>query len=256
VNIIQTVLFGLVIMFSHFVEGITGFGCTVLALPFGISLVGIKTAVPTLVVIGWIIALYIVIIDFKNIIWKEYFKMVSVVIFGLPIGMWLFSNLSDVFLKKLLGIFMIVISTRGIILAFREKKLEIYPAENAKFFSKKTSDKFLYNVILFCGGIIHGAFSSGGPFIVIYATVALPDKSNFRATLCALWLTLNLILIVKNINQGVMSISIIKLVLCLLPFLIVGMVLGNIAHNRIKKDLFIKIVYAILFISGIFMFID
>jgi uncharacterized membrane protein YfcA len=254
-NIFQGVLFGIVIMVTHFVEGITGFGCTVLALPFAISLVGIKAAVPALVVIGWIIALYIVVIDFQNIIWKEYFKIVSVVIFGLPIGIWLFSNLSDALLKKLLGVFMILISTRGIIAAFRTKKFESCPTKKADFFCNKTVKKFLYNVILFLGGIIHGAFSSGGPFIVIYATGALPDKGNFRATLSALWLTLNLVLIIKNINQGLMSISILKLIFCALPFLIVGMVLGNMAHSRIKEDLFTKIVYVILLISGIFMFI-
>ena len=50
-------LFGMVVLITHFLEGITGFGCTVLALPFCIMLVGIKAAVPVLVILAWILAL-------------------------------------------------------------------------------------------------------------------------------------------------------------------------------------------------------
>ena len=41
-------LLGWVVLITHFLEGITGFGCTVLALPFAILLVGTKQAVPVL----------------------------------------------------------------------------------------------------------------------------------------------------------------------------------------------------------------
>jgi uncharacterized membrane protein YfcA len=102
-DILRTILFGLVVVVTHFVEGITGFGCTVLALPFAISLAGVKITVPVLVVVAWLLALYIIIVDFKNIVWKEYLVIVSFVILGLPIGMWMFGNLPESELKKLLG---------------------------------------------------------------------------------------------------------------------------------------------------------
>lgn len=257
-SIIQNILFGFVVLLTHFLEGITGFGCTVLALPFCISLAGIKTAVPVLVVIAWLMALYIVIIDFKNIVWREYIKIVSFVMLGLPLGMWLFSILPEVILRKMLGIFMIIVSVRGLYAAFNSKLEtvcgcgeECVVKEELKVESKLK--KYLLNFVLFLGGIIHGAFGSGGPFIVIYATKALPKKSNFRATLCMLWLTLNTIIIFKNINQGVMTAPVIELILWTLPFLVVGMILGNYAHKRIKENYFIKVVYIVLLISGVFM---
>ena len=39
----------LIIFLSHIVEGITGFGCMILALPFVSSILGLQTAVPVLV---------------------------------------------------------------------------------------------------------------------------------------------------------------------------------------------------------------
>jgi uncharacterized protein len=241
-SILQFILFGVVVLATHFLEGITGFGCTALALPFCILLVGIKLAVPTLIILAWILALYIIIIDFKNIVWKEFLRILAFVGIGLPIGMMIYSYLPEVLLKKLLGGFMILVALRGLYLCLGgTSKVKLHP--------------FVLNIVLFLGGIIHGAFGTGGPFIIIYAANAMPKKSNFRATLCTLWVTLNTIIITKNIATGAITRNVITLLLVCLPFLFAGMLIGNKAHNKVDDKLFTKIVYAVLLLSGIFMLI-
>lgn len=242
----EIILLGIVVFAAHFLEGITGFGCTVLALPFCIALVGITTAVPVLIVLGLLLCLYVVCVDFKNIVWREYFKIISFVALGLPIGIWSFSNLPEGILKKALGVFMIVVSVRGLYLAYFASHAEPKPIAGAK--------KYLLNLLLFLGGIIHGAFSSGGPFVVIYASQALPNKSNFRATLCMMWVTLNSLMVINNFRRGIMTDHVLQVLGYTLPFLFAGMILGNIAHKKIKGDMFLKLVYAILLVSGFFMF--
>lgn len=237
------ILFGIVVLITHFLEGITGFGCTVLALPFAIMLVGIKIAVPTLIILAWLLALYIVAIAFKDILWKEYGRIAAFVGMGLPLGVWLFNRLPEGILKKILAVFMIIVSIRGLYVSLKGLKT-----------GGKTNNVLL-NLILLLGGVIHGAFGTGGPFVVIYATKALPDKNSFRATLCLLWFTLNTVIIVQNLINGVITPDVTRLLLWTLPFLAGGMILGNIAHNRIKDTIFTKIVYAVLLLSGIFMFV-
>lgn len=250
-SLLETILFGTVVLVTHFMEGITGFGCTVLALPFCIALAGINVAVPVLIVLAWVLCLYIVVIDHKNIILKEYIRIVGLLILGLPIGMWLFTSLPEGILKKLLGIFMIMVAIRGLYITFLSKPEEAGKEDGIKNTSK--TKKYLLNVVLFLGGIIHGAFSSGGPFVIIYAAQALPNKSNFRATLCAVWLTLNSIMIINNVRQGIMTEPTLQLILWTLPFLVTGMLLGNYAHNNINGDVFKKLVYVVLLLSGAFM---
>jgi uncharacterized protein len=235
-------LFGLVVLVTHFLEGITGFGCTVLALPFCVMLVGVKTAVPVLTVLSLILSSYIVIIDYKNIVWKSYIKIASFVGLGLPIGMLLFSFLPEDILKKILGVFMILVASRGIYFAFNER---------AKV--KEIGNRML-NFILFLGGIIHGAFSAGGPFVVIYATQALKNKSNFRATLSTLWVTLNSIIIIKIALSGAFTPVVMKYFGWSVPFLLAGMMLGNWAHKRIEDRFFTKVVFLVLLVAGFFMF--
>lgn len=255
-TILETLLFGLVVLITHFIEGITGFGCTVLALPFCSSLAGIKVAVPILVIIAWLLALYIIIIDFSKIIWREYIKIIAFVILGLPIGMWLFGRLPEAILKKLLGAFMIIVAIRGLYAVFMSKQAKGCGEAMADYGKKAGIARYksvLLNFVLFLGGVIHGAFGSGGPFIVIYAAKALPDKSNFRATISMLWLTLNSIIIIRDIRGGVMSEPVFKIVLWTLPFLAIGMVLGNYAHKKIRGNSFVKLVNGVLLLSGVFM---
>lgn len=241
-TILTIILFGCVVLIAHFLEGITGFGCTVIALPFCALLVGIKTSVPVLTALGVILSFYIIIVDFKSIVWKEYFRIIAFVGVGLPFGMMIFRYLPESTLKRILGIFMILVAARGIYTSFKGAA------------SDRPINKYVLNVILFLGGIIHGAFSTGGPFIVIYATQALKNKKNFRATLSTLWATLNTVIVIKTIYSGVFTTPVIKMFLYSVPFLIVGMLLGNWAHNKIKDTVFTKMVYIVLFISGFFMF--
>jgi uncharacterized membrane protein YfcA len=234
-------LLGIVVLITHFLEGITGFGCTVLALPFAILLVGIHTAVPVLVMLSFLLCLYIVIISRKDIIWKEYLKIVIFVGLGLPIGILSNKYLDEDVLTLILSIFMVIVGSRGLLQAFSKKK------------NDKQLPKFLTPIILLLGGSFQGAFGSGGPLVVTYAAKALPKKNEFRATLCMLWVTMNIIMIIQNIAVGAVTVEMWKLLLILIPFLIIGALLGDWAHHHIKDSHFSTIVYGVLVASGIVM---
>ncbi len=234
-------LLGFVVLFTHFLEGITGFGCTVLALPFAILLIGTKQAVPVLLFLALLLAIYIVVIDRKHIVWKEFFKIVVFVGLGLPIGIFTFTYFDEKVLRWLLGTFMVLVAIRGglsSVIALNEDRLP----------------EWVLKLMLVAGGFIHGVFSSGGPLVVIYARKALPDKTNFRATISMLWLSLNTVMLLQNTISGRMTTEIWEIIGVCLPFLLVGAITGNLAHRHIKDRFFSQIVYSVLFVSGLFMF--
>ena len=234
-------LLGLVVLLTHFLEGITGFGCTVLALPFVIILVGTKQAVPVLLFVALVLAAIIVAIDRKHIVWKEFFKILLFVGLGLPFGMFTFGYFDEQVLRWILGAFMVAVAVRGLlplVMTLNESRLP----------------KWALNLLLVAGGFIHGVFSSGGPLVVIYARQALPDKTRFRATISMLWLTLNSVMLAQSVISGRMAAEIWQLIAVCLPFLLVGAIGGNWAHRHIEDRYFSQIVYSVLLVSGLFMF--
>lgn len=239
----QMFIVGFVVFLTHALEAVTGFGCTVLAVPFVTYIIGLERAVPLLAVIAWLLALYIVITKFRDIVWKEFLVIVLFVSLGMPAGIFAFNNLDTGLMKKFLAVFIVVVSL------IQLKKLYVPPKKD------KALPGWIYYIILVCGGIIHGAFASGGPFVVLYASKTLKDKGAFRATLCLLWTSLNTVLMISYLFTGRFNRELLADTGFMIPFLVAGIIAGEIIHHRVNEELFRKIVFLVLLATGIFMMI-
>jgi len=237
-------LVGLVVFFTHSLEAITGFGCTVLAFPFVIALMGnLETAKIILSILAWVLALYFVVTKFKQIQWNQFGIILLLAGLGMPVGMLIFKSLDAVILKKALGIFIVISATIQLYKSF-------VPTAGGRALPKWIGYTFLLS-----GGIIHGAFAAGGPLIVLYSSNKITDKGQFRATMCLLWTTLNTVLMFQYMLEKKLTPAIGREILFLLPFLVAGIFAGEAIHNRVSEILFKKIVFVSLFLVGITMVI-
>lgn len=235
-------LVGLIIFVTHTLEAITGFGCTVLAFPFVIFLMDdLEQAKIVLSILAWALAAYFVVTKFSSINWKQFGIILLLAGLGLPLGILMFKNLDAALLKKILGVFIIISA------AVQLFKCYVPDKGNWKLPS------FVGYLFLFVGGIVHGAFAVGGPLIVLYSAGKLSDKSQFRATMCLLWTTLNTVLILQYMNEGSLTLKIGQDLLFLLPFLIAGIVVGELIHKKVSEILFRKLIFSSLFLVGVAM---
>lgn len=240
-NLEIILLLSLVVFCSHFIGALTGFGCTILAIPFTISLIGPEGAKPVLIILALIQCGVVVIQTFKDINWKELKKIVLLVSLGMPIGILAYSLMSKKLLVDILSIFMILISIKGF--------LEL------KGYEFKAPKDYILNIILFIGGIIHGAFVSGGPLIMVYSTEKIKDKNVFRATMCMIWIILNLILMTQEIVGGNYTKDVVIYTVLTMPSLIFGVLLGSKLSSKVNQRLFSYIIYTVLVITALFNFL-
>jgi hypothetical protein len=108
---------------------------------------------------------------------------------------------------------------------------------------------------LMAGGIIQGVFASGGPPVVYVAGRIIPQKSNFRSTLAALWMVLNIVLTASYIITGKLTLPSLSISAMLLPVVIVCIVLGERLHNLVDENKFRMIVFTLLLFAGISLII-
>ncbi len=240
---VQLTLVAAVIFLTHYQQGITGFGCTMLSLPFITLLLGLETAVPMLIMMGWLVALLIVIESRRHIVWREFAWIVIPVAVTMPIGIWLAKVLPGKELKVALATFAVIVGIEGLIKQYRQAR----PQREVT-----TKSRLLSGLFLPLGGVLQGAFGAGGPLVIIYATRVISDKTLFRVTLCMLWTALNPILIGLRMHSGeVLTPHIWKWTAFCLPFGLVGVWLGNRAHYRADIVVFRKLVYSVLIMSGL-----
>lgn len=234
----KTVIFWIIILVTNIIQGITGFAGTVLAMPFTILLLGIDVAKPLLNIITLIACILIVFESYKNIVWKEFLKMTSIMFLGVFIGEYMYSIFPVDLLLTIYAIFIILIALKGILVKQ----------------SYNLDEKILVGIIMLAG-IIHGMFLSGGPLLIIYAVKKLQDKGEFRATLASVWIVLNSYLLIKQFVSGLIVTQVVTLALWSIPVLIIAIIIGKKLYEHMSQKVFLMLSYILLLISGISLII-
>lgn len=240
---VSYILFFLVILGANIMQGITGFAGTILAMSPSLLLVGYPVAKPVLNVLALISGFYVFIGNVKNVNWRELWKIVAWMAAGIAGGIFiqgLFAEQQQI-LQKLLGVFVVFLAAQGLYKILRPSG----GTEAPKPPSRATV------LFLPAAGIVHGIFVSGGPLLVSYLTKKNLDKVTFRATISTVWVFLNSLVLLDDIRTGLWNPSLLKVQLISIPFLLAGMFIGSKLYARMSQQLFMKITYVLLFISGI-----
>lgn len=248
---VKQILFLVVVLITNIIQGITGFAGTVLAMPPSVLLVGFDTAKPILNAIGILAGVYVVVTSYKHIDKKEFLKCTGVMVFGIVGGIFLRKYLNDfnpTILYRILGAIVVAVGLVGVYKSFFKKNE-----------TDKPQNPVLSYSLLISSGIVHGMFVCGGPLLVSYLTGKLRDKQSFRATISAVWVVLNSIIMVDDVRAGLFNPTIHPHILVLLAIssviLFVGMFIGSVLYKKMSRELFMKITFILLVISGASLFI-
>ena len=215
-------LAGVIIFAAHLVSAVTGFGANVLGLPLLALVVGLVPGKQGLVVQSVLLSLYLSARWRRRVDRKQLRYILAVAGAGLIVGMFLFEVLPPRGSAIVLAAFVIAVALRGL--------FNLAPTFRAP--------PWLARLMLFLGGVVHGALTTGGPLLVIYCRRAMPHKSVFRATLAVMWLALAIGLMAGWTISGSWDAATPRVVLVGLPFLLAGLVAGEYLHHRVDEARF------------------
>lgn len=108
---------------------------------------------------------------------------------------------------------------------------------------------------IFGAGITQGLFASGGPLLVYSLSRQGLDKGPFRATLAVVWTVANSLITLGYAIAGMIGREHLLQAIMLLPFVPLGIFIGNRLHNKIPERYFYTIVYVLLALASILIFI-
>lgn len=241
---VQDILFLIVIFLTNIIQCITGFAGTVLAMPFSVMLVGYEVAKPILNVLGIAASVYVAVKNYRYINKKEFFKIVAVMLVGIVSGFYL-QGLIGTDGKLLYIILGITVILFALINAYR-------------FYTKKEDKRFptvISALLLIASGVVHGIFVCGGPLLVTYLSGIIKEKTQFRATVSAVWIVLNTVIMLTDIKSGYFNAQLAVLLAASLLILIAALAVGDILCKRMSRDVFLKLTYLLMLISGISLII-
>lgn len=230
--IVFIILFG-----ANLLQAITGFAGTLISMPPTIKLIGVGEAKALLNAIAQISSLMIVCTGFKHINWKEFARMFICMIIGMAAGIKIFEIFPLHQLLILYGIMIIAIALKKLLFSRTSPK-------------KPSLPQWFMLIILLAAGIIHGMFVSGGALLVVYAATVLKDKEEFRATIAMIWLTTGCYMTGTQIMLGNFNTHVIMLLIVGIVPVFVGTFIGTKLVKKIPQDVFMKLTYILLLLSG------
>jgi len=228
-----------IVLGAHLIGGATGFGSAVLSLTLAVHFFPIDFLVPMLIPLNLVLYGYLALrhraeVE-RSLLLKRILPLCGL---GMPLG-WLVFQLGDSQqLKFAFGLFVLALALFEIARTLRRSA----PADRT---SAPGGPLWLLG-----GGVVMGLWVSGGPLIVYWTSYALRDKGRFRATLSALWLLLNLALLVAHLASGRLDLEVARTSALLLPALAVGAAIGEALHGRLGERGFRMLVYLVLAAAG------
>jgi hypothetical protein len=218
-------------------EAVTGFGSIVIALALGAQLVPLESLLPVLVPLSVCLSSLMVWrhrakIDFALLLRQ----LLPGMLIGTLLGYWVKPYLDAGLLRQLFGLLIIWFAAR-----------ELWRLRHATPFAARPV--WLTRALTGMAGVTHGLFASGGPLLVYAVSGLKLDKARFRATLAAVWLTLNGVLTVAFALDGRLQPAL-PMVAAYIPVLLAGVYFGEKLHHRVSEQHFRVAIYVLLLVTG------
>ena len=234
---ITLIFISIIFLAAGFIQGLTGFGSALLAMPLLTLFIDVKIAVPLCILNSFLITSYL---SFKLKDYMEMRKILPLLAGSLPgiyLGIMFLKSMESDLIKLLLGL--LIISYCLYTLIFRPAPRKIHRA-------------WAY-IAGFSTGFIGSAFSAGGPPAIIYTTLTGWSKDHIKATLTGFFLIGNIIIIIGHAASGLTNSLVLKYLLTSAVFVFAGVHMGSLLYERTNTQGYIKIILIILMMLGILM---
>jgi len=231
----------LIIFAAFFIRSLTGFGSALVSIPFLALLFDLKFAVPLEAILEVGLSIMLMSRVYKSIRKKILIPLIIGTVIGSLLGTYILYSFANIFLKKTLGIAIILFALNMLI-----GKTDRTVKPISSWWGVPAGG---------IGGVFGGLFGTSGPAFVMYLTYKRMTKEAFRASLIGLFAVDYSWRIGVYAATGLLTMETVKMALFFTPALILGTILGHKTHFQISPIRFKQTVAAVLLVSGIFLLI-
>lgn len=229
----------LIFFLASWVQGVSGFGAALVAIPLLTFFVDIKIAVPLCTLSGLIINTYMAFQLREHCDRKKILPLCIGSIPGTVVGVTLLRTVPSEIIRLLLGILLFLYALYNLFFKITPRHINT----NWGYFSG------------FLTGSIGAAFSVGGPPTIIYTTLSNWTKDEMKATLAGFFCFTSYTAVTAHLITGLTTLTVAKYFLVATPCILGGTAFGVYCYTFFRRDVYLQIVFSFLAIMGILMII-
>jgi hypothetical protein len=224
------------IMFvASFTQSATGFGVALVAMPLLVQIVGVRVAAPLVGILSAFIQIPVLIRYRAALDRRTVARLSAAVAVGVPFGVFALKRIDPDIVTTVLGMVLVGYSTYALIgprLPVLRKPAWAYP----------------FGLV---SGLLSGAYSTGGPPLIIYGDFSRWEPAAFKGNLQAIFMVTTAVQVASHAAAGNLTPTVWNNMLPALPGVALGVIAGLALDRGIDAALFRKIVLALLIVLGL-----
>ena len=231
---ITSILISFIFFLAGLVQGVSGFGSALIAMPLLTLFIDVKTAVPLCILHSVLMTSYLTLTLKDHMEKKKILPLLMGSLPGIYFGVTFLKNVDSDVIKLLLGILIVAYSIYSLFFKPRPKTLH----------------KAWAYVAGFGTGFIGSAFSAGGPPTIIYTTLTGWSKDYIKATLTGFFLTSAIVTALVHAAIGLTTTLVVKYFFVSSAFVLIGVYSGTKLYSRVSTEVYIKVILILLILLG------
>ena len=228
---------GMIFLLAGVVQGLTGFGSALVAIPLLCLVIDIKTAVPLCMLNSLIITTTLILQLRKDVDRRKIMPLCLSAIPGILVGATVLKTVDAATMRFLLGTLLTIYAIYSLTVQPKPRQLHSVWSWVAGFSS----------------GAIGAAFSVGGPPTIIYAALKNWNKDEIKATLTGFFMVNSYLIVAVHGLTGVITKQSLQLFLASALFVLAGTLGGSRLYRFLPDKNYVKLIYIFLIIMGVMM---
>ncbi|MBW2118168.1 MAG: sulfite exporter TauE/SafE family protein [Deltaproteobacteria bacterium] len=227
----------IVVFFTGFIKGLSGFGTMLVAIPLLMFFIDIKMILPLIFLLGSSGTVFLLTQLFKHLDWREIYPILVGFVPGLLAGVFLLKTLDPDVLRFILGIVLISYSIYSLFF------------EMSRWNIKNIRKVWAYLFGFFSGGL-GGSIGASGPPVLIYTSSQQWNKDKIKVSVQGFFLISNLMTIISHAYVGLITTTVLKFFIFSLPTFVFGVYVGSRFYGTIKDETYKQIISTMLGVLG------
>jgi uncharacterized membrane protein YfcA len=233
----DNIYFHLIILAAGFTQGFTGFGSALIMLPLLTMLLGVKTVVPLVILLGLCINVILLPQVFRYVDWKRIITLLTANVPGILVGVYILKTMSTGFLEMVIGVLLVAFPSYLMSRGVPQREVArgwVWP-------------------VGFLSGVLGGSVGAGGPPVIIYTAMQPWGKHAIKSTLVGFFLLTSIVASVAQAAGGLVTREVLSLFASGLSALVMGVFAGSYLFGRVDSDAYRKVLNVLLILLGVFM---
>ena len=230
---------GMILLAAGFIQGLTGFGMGLAAMPLLCLFLEVQTAVPLVTLSSVVITTILAVQLRTDISFSRIAPFCLAAVPGILLGATILKSADSTIMRMLLGLLLIFYSLYSLIASPRPLSLPRFSAWP----------------IGFMAGLMGASLSTGGPPIIIYTTLTDWSKDQIKATLTGFFMFSSITSATTHAVTGITTLQTLIYFSVSVPFLLVGVFVGSSVYRRLPSDTYRRVILLGLILMGLIMII-